>query len=135
MYNRCGMLRQCIIELLENLTVEHARMYHRCQKTPDTASDADLDPPPTPFSLYQPFISNPPPLHFGSNTLQFISTTLLQLSTYISIIYIKSSFPKIKRLHFYLSENSTIHSLQMFWVVALIEHTDINQGAAQPPEY
>ena len=56
-----------------------------------------------------------------STTLQFISTTLLQLYSYI-----KSSFFKINRLHFYLSENSSIHSLQMFWVVALIEHTDIN---------
>ena len=71
-------------------------MYQRCWKTlPDTATDADLDPPHTPFSLYQPFISNPPPLHFGSTTLQFISTTSLQLYSYI-----KSSFFKINRLHF-----------------------------------
>ena len=32
-------------------------MYQRCWKTlPDTATDADLDPPHTPFSLYQPML-------------------------------------------------------------------------------
>ena len=55
--------------------------------------------------------------HFTSYINHFTSTIFP---------YIKSSFFKINRLHFYLSENSSIHSLQMFWVVALIEHADIN---------